>query len=58
MPKPTTGTTLGDAVDAQTSWTKQFSLRPPVAYRLMHKTLQDLAKELSLCGNHLFDADL
>lgn len=67
LPKPLTSMTLGDVIDAQKTWsTKAWAKRfgstkassAAGAPQFMRATLIDLAKELHLRGDQVFDPDL
>ncbi len=57
LKKPLTKMTLGEVIDAQKKWSKNFGSSAAGAGQFMRATLQGLAKELGLNGNQLFDAD-
>jgi muramidase (phage lysozyme) len=57
LPKSLTSMTLGEVVDAQKGWSKNFGSSAAGAAQFMRATLQGLAKELGLNGNQKFDAD-
>lgn len=58
LPKPVTSMTIGEVIDAQRAWTRRFKSSATGAYQFMRATLQGLAKELSLRGDQVLDADL
>jgi hypothetical protein len=58
LPKPLTTMTLGDIIDAQRGWSKNFGSSAAGAYQFMRATLIDLSKTLNLSGKLIFSADL
>ena len=58
LKKQITTMTIGELVDAQTSFTKRFKSSASGGYQFMRKTLQDLSRELRLNGRQMFDPDL
>lgn len=58
LPKPLTTMTLGDIIDAQRGWSKNFGSSAAGAYQFMRATLIDMSKALNLSGNLIFNADL
>lgn len=58
LPKVLTTMTLGDIIDAQRGWSKNFGSSAAGAYQFMRATLIDLSKALNLSGNLIFNADL
>lgn len=54
LPKPLTSMTLGDIIDAQRKWSKNYGSSAAGAYQFMRATLRDLAKELNLRGDQIF----
>ncbi len=58
LPTPITKMTIGELIDAQSSFTKRFKSSASGRYQFMRATLQDLSRELGLRGTQIFDANL
>lgn len=56
LPRRLTSMTLGEIVDAQKAWSKNFGSSAAGAYQFMRITLIGLSKELGLRGDQIFDA--
>lgn len=54
---PVTQMNLGDIVDAQKGWSKNFGSSATGRYQFMRATLIDLSKELHLSGSQVFNGD-
>lgn len=58
LPQPITTMTIGEVVDAQSSFTRRFKSSASGGYQFMRATLQDLSRELGLRGTQIFDPNL
>ncbi|MGN6772611.1 MAG: hypothetical protein ACTHJQ_22595 [Rhizobiaceae bacterium] len=58
LPKVLSTMTLGDIIDAQKAWSKNFGSSAAGAYQFMRATLIDLSKAMNLSGSLIFDASL
>lgn len=54
LPKPLTSMTLGEIIDAQRKWSKNYGSSAAGAYQFMRATLIDLSKEINLRGDQIF----